>query len=117
MIDINHATISGTITAAPELTILPSSTPLCTFRVALRGRARGRSFRQREIYDLVDVSALRDLAERCARTLTEGSRVVVDGHLRWGHDLNQGHVGVVAHTVEIIETTHHVDAEPISAVE
>lgn len=76
--------VAGNLTADPQLRVVASGAPVCSFRIGVTPRHRdkdtgtwvdGRSM-------FLSVSAWRALAENCHTTLHKGDRVVVHGRIR-----------------------------------
>ena len=76
--------VVGNLTADPQLRVVASGAPVCSFRIGVTPRHRdkdsgswvdGRSM-------FLSVSAWRALAENCHATLHKGDRVVVHGRMR-----------------------------------
>jgi len=77
--DMNHAIFTGRLTKDPELRASRSGRPVTTLRIAIQrssaadGSDRGAAFYSVEVWN--------GLAETCARYLTKGRRVAVEGYL------------------------------------
>lgn len=96
--NINRIIISGNLTRDPELRALPSGSSVCSMRVA-------NNTRRRQDDEWVDKPNYFNLTvwgpqgENCARYLTKGSPLIVDGRLEWReYDTDDG----PRQTVEII---------------
>lgn len=74
-------TITGNVTAPPELKFLDSGTAKATFSVAVSHYWNDASGDKQEKTSFFDVVAWRYLAEDVARVLDKGVRVVVTGRL------------------------------------
>jgi single-strand DNA-binding protein len=72
---VNHISITGRLTRDPELRSLSSGDPVCSMRLAVDGMAPGRET------GYIDVAAFGKPGEACARVLTRGWLVAVDGRL------------------------------------
>ena len=77
---MNHVTIIGNLTKAPDMRQTTSGKNVCSFTVAVNRRfkdAQGNA-----LTDFFTVAAWGKLAELCARYLDKGSKVFVSGELR-----------------------------------
>lgn len=81
---INRVNISGNLTRDPELRSLPSGTQVLGFRVAVNDRVRNQTtgnWEDRPNY--VDCVVFGNRAEPLNRFLSKGSKVAIEGKLRW----------------------------------
>ena len=81
---INRVNISGNLTRDPELRSLPSGTQVLSFGVAVNDRARNQTtgnWEDRPNY--VDCVVFGNRAEPLNRFLSKGSKVAIEGKLRW----------------------------------
>ena len=81
---INRVNISGNLTRDPELRSLPSGTQVLSFRVAVNDRVRNQTtgnWEDRPNY--VDCVVFGNRAEPLNRFLSKGSKVAIEGKLRW----------------------------------
>lgn len=84
--NLNTVTLSGGLTADPELRSLPSGMSVCRLRLAYTERVKNNAtgeWDDRSNY--IDVTVWAGMGEWCARELSKGSQIVVTGRLRW-HD-------------------------------
>lgn len=82
--NINRVIITGNLTKDPDLGALPSGTPVCTLRVACNGRRKNNDSGQWEdIPNYFDVTVWGQQGENCARYLSKGRPVAIDGRLQW----------------------------------
>jgi single-strand DNA-binding protein len=107
--NINRVTITGNLTADPELRALPSGTPVCRLRVAVNHRRKNDSTGEWvEEPNYFDVSVFGAQGENCANYLYKGRPVAVDGRLRWSEwEAKDGggkrqKVEIVAQTVQFL---------------
>jgi len=76
-------TVTGNLTADPELRFTPAGAPVAQFTVASNERYKDGSGQWADgPTSFVRCNAWRDLAEHCAESLTKGDRVIVTGILR-----------------------------------
>ena len=88
--DYNKVTLIGRLGTDPNLRYTQGTgTAMCTFRIAVSERW-GQGDEQREHTDWFSIVAWKDLAERIAKTLRRGARVLVDGRLRTREYEHQG---------------------------
>ena len=84
MPDMNRVTIVGRLTRDCELRTLPSGASVCDMRLAFNSRQREApdgDFVERA--NFVSVSVFGPQGEAVATHMSRGSRVGVDGRLRW----------------------------------
>ena len=82
--NINRVNISGNLTRDPELRSLPNGTPVLSFGVAVNDRVRNQTtgnWEDRPNY--VDCVVFGNRAEPLNRFLSKGSKVAIEGKLRW----------------------------------
>jgi single-strand DNA-binding protein len=82
--NINRVVLTGNLTADPDLRSLPSGTAVCNLRVASNSRRKdastGEWVDKPNYFDIVIWGAQ---GENCARYLTKGRPIAIDGHLEW----------------------------------
>ena len=84
MANINRVTITGNLTRDPELKALPSGTAVCALSVAVNGRRKNAQTGQwEEEPNYFDVTVWGAQGENCAKYLTKGRGVAIDGRLQW----------------------------------
>jgi single-strand DNA-binding protein len=77
-----HVTITGNLTADPELKFTPNGAAVANFRVAVTARVRdGETWKDGDT-SFYRVTAWRDLATNLTDSLGKGDRVLVVGQLR-----------------------------------
>ncbi len=82
--NINRVIITGNLTRDPEMRSLPSGTSLCSLRIACNGRRQNRETQQWEdVPNYFDVTVWGQQGENCARYLSKGRPVAIDGRLQW----------------------------------
>ena len=82
--NINRVIITGNLTADPELRSLPSGTALCKLRVACNTRRKDNSTNEWvDKPNYFDVTVWGAQGENCARYLSKGRPVAIDGRLEW----------------------------------
>ena len=90
---INRVCISGNLTKDPELRQLPSGTSVLQMRLAVNDRRKNSQTGEWEdAPNYVDVLMWGQRGESLSRFLSKGSKIMVDGKLRWHEweDKNSG---------------------------
>ena len=88
MSDLNRATLSGRLTADPELKYLPSGAAVANLRLASNRRYTTNGERREEVL-FVDVEVYGKAGEALAQHKAKGDFLLVDGRLRqhtWERD-------------------------------
>lgn len=81
--NINRVTITGNLTADPELRHTPSGTAVCQLRVAVNGRRKDQSGQWVDKPNYFNVTVWGAQGENCKNYLSKGRPVAVDGRLDW----------------------------------
>jgi single-strand DNA-binding protein len=82
--NINRVVLTGNLTTDPELRSLPGSgTSVCKLRVACNTRRKGASGDWEDKPNYFDVTVWGAQGENCARYLSKGRPVAIDGRLEW----------------------------------
>lgn len=106
--NINRVVLTGNLTSDPELRALPSGTSVCKLRVACNTRRKdGASGEWRDKPNYFDVTVWGAQGENCARYLSKGRPIAVDGRLEWReweseHGGKRQAVEIVADTVQFL---------------
>lgn len=104
---INHVTISGNLTRDAEIKRTASGMAIVSFTVAVNERRKNNQTGEWDNYaNFVDVTWFGTYAEKCAATLTKGSKVCVAGKLRQSRwttqdGQNRSKLEVIADEVEL----------------
>lgn len=81
---INRVNISGNLTRDPELRATQAGTSILTFGVAVNDRRRNPQTGEWEDYpNYIDCVVFGNRAEPLSRFLSKGSKVAIEGKLRW----------------------------------
>jgi single-strand DNA-binding protein len=81
---INRVAISGNLTRDPELRSTASGLPVLGFGVAVNDRRKNQQTGEWEDYpNFVDCTMFGTRAEAVSRFLSKGSKVAIEGKLRW----------------------------------
>lgn len=103
---INRVTLTGNLTRDPEIRNLPSGTAVCDLRVACNGRRRNSEGQWEDDPNYFNVTVWGPQGENCARYLSKGRGVAIDGRLRWREWETDGQkrqaVDIVAEIVQFI---------------
>jgi single-strand DNA-binding protein len=108
MANINRVVLVGNLTRDPELKSLPSGSSVCDLRMAVNFRRKNQQTGEWiEEPNYFTVSVFGAQGENCARFLSKGRAVAIDGRLRWRQwDAQDGTkreaVDIVADTVQFI---------------
>jgi single-strand DNA-binding protein len=82
--NINRVVLTGNLTRDPELRSLPSGMSVCSLRVACNTRRKNNSTGEWEDKpNYFDVTVWGAQGENCARFLSRGRPVAIDGRLEW----------------------------------
>ncbi|HVC85106.1 MAG TPA: single-stranded DNA-binding protein [Solirubrobacteraceae bacterium] len=117
MATINRVVLVGNLTRDPELRSTPNGSSLCRLRVACSTSWRNKDtgeFDERPNY--FDVTVFGASGEACARFLTKGRPVAVDGRLEW-HEWtttegeNRQAVGILADSVQFLAARQREEGE------
>ena len=81
---INRVIISGNLTRDPELRSTASGLPVLGFGVAVNDRRRNQQTGEWEDYpNFIDCTMFGARAESLSRFLSKGTKVAIEGKLRW----------------------------------
>ncbi len=82
--NINRVIITGNLTSDPELRALPSGNSVCKLRVACNTRRKDSATGEWvDKPNYFDVTVWAAQGENCAKYLSKGRGVAVDGRLEW----------------------------------
>jgi single-strand DNA-binding protein len=105
---VNVVVLVGRLTRDPELRSTGSGTPVCVLGLAVNERAKDPTTGEwGERANFFDIDVFGSMGENCARYLTKGREVAIEGRLRWrSWETQDGQkrsaVNVVANTVQFI---------------
>jgi single-strand DNA-binding protein len=106
--NINRVIITGNLTSDPELRSTGSGLAVCSLRVACNGRRKdNQSGQWVEKPNFFNVTVFGAQGENCARFLSKGRPVAVDGRLDWreytdGQGNNRQAVEIIAESVQFL---------------
>jgi len=105
--NINRVVLTGNLTRDPELRSLSSGTSICKLRIAVNTRRKGASGDWEDKANYFDVTVWGAQGENCARYLSKGRPIALDGRLEWREWEAEGGgkrqaVDIVADTVQFL---------------
>jgi single-strand DNA-binding protein len=118
MQNINRAMLTGNLTKDPELREFPAGGGVCSLRLAVNGRRKNPQTGEWEDQPgYFDISVFGAQGQNCARYLTKGRAVAIDGRLRWREftrqDGSKGQaVDIVADTVQFLPGGQDANGTP-----
>jgi single-strand DNA-binding protein len=98
--NINRVVMTGNLTRDPELRSLPSGMSVCSLRIASNTRRKDQSGEWMDKPNYFSVTVWGAQGENCARFLSKGRPVALDGRLEWREW--QGQDGAKRESVEIV---------------
>lgn len=122
MQSVNKVILIGHLAADPELRQTPAGTPVGSFKVATNHSWKNADGERQEVADFHNIVAWRGLGEVCAKYLTKGSAVYVEGRLKNDHykdkeGKNRPVTEIIAETVKFITVKGNKKVEDIQLVE
>jgi single-strand DNA-binding protein len=104
--NINRVTLTGNLTRDPELRTLQSGTSVCSLRIASNTRRKTSDGEWVDKPNYFSVTVWGAHGENCARFLTKGRPVAIDGRLDWREwtqdDTKREAVEIIADTVQFL---------------
>jgi len=102
--NINRVVLTGNLTADPEVKVLPSGTAVGRLRLAVNTRRKNNASGEwEEKANFFAVTVWGAQGENCARYLSKGRPVAIDGRLEWREYTTQD--GQRREAVEVIADT------------
>jgi len=84
MANLNKVLLMGNLTRAPQAkAVQQTGMPVCDMGLAVNRRYKTQSGEEREDVTYVDLTAYGHLADYCAKNMTKGTTIYVEGHLRF----------------------------------
>ena len=108
--NINRVVLTGNLTHDPELRSLQSGNSVCRLRVASNTRRKNNATGEWEDKpNYFDVTVWGAQGENCARFLTKGRPVAIDGRLEWReYETSEGQkrqaIDIIADTVQFLSS-------------
>jgi single-strand DNA-binding protein len=81
--NINRVVLTGNLTRDPELRSTSSGLSVCGMRIAVNTRRKDQSGNWIEKPNYFDVTVFGGQGENCAKFLSKGRPVAIDGRLEW----------------------------------
>jgi single-strand DNA-binding protein len=106
--NINRVVLTGNLTRDPELRSTASGTSVCSLRIATNTRRKDQSTGEwTDKANYFDVTVWGAQGENCARFLSKGRPVAIDGRLEWREwETPEGHkrqaVDIIADSVQFL---------------
>lgn len=83
MASFNRVILAGNLTRDPQLSYLPSNTPVCDIGIATNRKFRDKDGNQREEVCFIDLQAFGRTAEMINQYFQKGRPILVEGRLRY----------------------------------
>ncbi|MEA2370242.1 MAG: single-strand DNA-binding protein [Solirubrobacteraceae bacterium] len=104
--NLNVVAITGNLTRDPELRSLPSGSSVCSLRVAVNTQRKNGAGEWEEKPNFFDVTVWGAQGEACARFLSKGRPVAIQGRLEWREWGEEGQkrqsVDIIADSVQFL---------------
>src|SRR3954466_2078133 len=107
--NINRVVLVGNLTKDPELRSTPSGTSICKLRLAVNTRRKDQSGQWTDKPNYFDVTVWGQQGENCARYLSKGRPIALDGRLEWREwETAEGHkrqeIDIIADSVQFLSS-------------
>lgn len=118
---INRVVISGNLTRDPDLRSTASGMPVLGFGVAVNDRRKNQQTGEWEDYpNFIDCTMFGARAQSVSRFLSKGSKVAIEGKLRWSQWERDGQkrskIEVIVDEIEFMSRQHgQLGSEPVYA--
>jgi single-strand DNA-binding protein len=107
-VNINRVVLTGNLTRDPELRSTPAGVSVCSLRIASNTRRKTSDGEYVDKPNYFSVTVWGAHGENCARYLTKGRPVAIDGRLEWREwtheDTKREAIEIVADTVQFLAT-------------
>ena len=107
-VNINRVVLTGNLTRDPELRSTPAGVSVCSLRIASNTRRKTSDGAYVDKPNYFSVTVWGAHGENCARFLTKGRPVAIDGRLEWREwtheDSKREAIEIVADTVQFLAT-------------
>ncbi len=104
--NINRVVLTGNLTRDPELRSTPAGVSVCSLRIASNTRRKTSDGEYVDKPNYFSVTVWGAHGENCARYLTKGRPVAIDGRLEWREwtheDTKREAIEIVADTVQFL---------------
>lgn len=118
---INHVAITGNLTRAPELRSTAGGTAVLSFGIAVNDRRKNQQTGEWEDYpNFIDCTMFGARAQSASRFLSKGSKVAIEGKLRWSQWERDGQkrskIEVIVDEIEFMSQRQwQLGSEPVYA--
>ena len=118
---INRVIISGNLTRDPELRSTQSGMDVMSFGVAVNDRRRNPQTNEWEDYpNFIDCTMFGSRAEALSRYLSKGTKVAIEGKLRWSQwETNEGQkrskIEIIVDEIEFMQSISNGAQVPATA--
>lgn len=113
---INKAIVAGNLTRDPEIRTTQGGMPVMSFGIAVNERRRNAAGEWEDRPNYIDCTMFGARAESVSRFLSKGSKVAVEGRLRWSQWEKDGERrSKIEIVVDEIEFMSRADAAPAPA--
>ncbi len=118
---INRVTLTGNLTRDPEVRTTAGGMPVLSFGIAVNDRVKNNQTGQWEDRpNFIDCTKFGDSAQNVAQYLSKGSKVAVEGRLRWhqwqdNSGSNRSKVDVVVDSIEFMQQASKPASQPAYA--
>jgi len=107
-VNINRVVLTGNLTRDPELRTTPGGVSVCSLRIASNTRRKTSDGEFVDKPNYFSVTVWGAHGENCARYLTKGRPVAIDGRLEWREwtheDTKREAIEIIADTVQFLAT-------------
>jgi len=105
-VNINRVIITGNLTRDPELRQIPGGTSVCSLRIATNTRRKSADGQWGDKPNYFSVTVWGAQGENCARFLSKGRPVAIDGRLEWREWEKEGikreSIDIIADSVQFL---------------
>ena len=113
---INHVTITGNLTRDPDLRSTAGGTSVLGFGVAVNDRRKNQQTGEWEDYpNFIDCTMFGARAQSVSRFLQKGSKVAIEGKLRWSQWERDGQkrskIEVIIDEIEFLSRGDHPEVQ------
>lgn len=85
MANYNKVILAGNLTRDPQLSYLPSNTPVAEFGLAINRKWRAQDGQMKEDTCFIDCRAYARSAETISQYMTKGRPILIEGRLQYQH--------------------------------
>lgn len=119
---INKVVISGNLTRDPDLRATPSGMPILSFSVAVNDRVKNANSEWSDRANYIDCVLFGQRANSLSRYLFKGSKVAIEGKLRWSQwqdqqtGKNRSKIEVIVDNVDLMSQRAQQTPQQMSPV-